>query len=131
MGDVWMADQKHPVRRRVALKLIKAGIDNKQVVARFEAERQALAMMDHQNIAKVLDAGTTVEGQPVPKVIDFGLAKALQHQSKLTDKTLFTEFGQVVGTLQSGKVVIIFAIFLANSSVRISLRPSLLTGLLI
>jgi len=146
------------------LKLIKAGMDTKQVVARFEAERQALAMMDHQNIAKVLDASTTddgrpyfvmelvngipitkycdsnklsiderlklfmpvckavqhahqkgiihrdlkpsnilvtlYDGQPVPKVIDFGLAKALQHQSKLTDKTLFTEFGQVVGTLQ-------------------------------
>ncbi len=164
MGSVWMADQEEPVRRRVAIKLIKAGLDSKQVVARFEAERQALAMMDHQNIAKVLDAGTTEEGapyfvmelvqgisftkycdqnklsieerlnlfvpvckaiqhahqkgiihrdlkpsnvlvslydgKPVPKVIDFGLAKALQHQSKLTDKTMFTEFGQVVGTLQ-------------------------------
>jgi len=56
MGEVWMADQEKPVRRRVALKLIKAGMDTKQVVARFEAERQALAMMDHQNIAKVLEA---------------------------------------------------------------------------
>lgn len=164
MGTVWMAEQEKPVRRRVALKLIKAGHDSKEVVARFEAERQALAMMDHHNIAKVLDGGTTETGQPyfvmelvqgipfnkycdqhklsinerlelfvpicnavqhahrkgiihrdlkpsnilvslydgkpVPKVIDFGLAKALQHQSKLTDKTLFTEFGQVVGTLQ-------------------------------
>jgi eukaryotic-like serine/threonine-protein kinase len=164
MGEVWMAEQEKPVRRKVALKLIKAGMDTKEVVARFEAERQALAMMDHQNIAKVLDAGTTedgrpyfvmelvngipitqycdqnkldidrrlglfmpvckavqhahqkgiihrdlkpsnilvtlYDGQPVPKVIDFGLAKALQHQNKLTDKTLFTEFGQVVGTLQ-------------------------------
>lgn len=164
MGEVWMAEQEKPVRRRVALKLIKAGMDTDQVVARFEAERQALAMMDHQNIAKVLDAGTTedgrpffvmelvqgisitqycdqnklsvsdrlnlflpvckavqhahqkgiihrdlkpsnilvtlYDGRPVPKVIDFGLAKALQHQAKLTDKTLFTEFGQVVGTLQ-------------------------------
>lgn len=164
MGAVWMADQEKPVRRRVALKLIKAGLDNKQIIARFEAERQALAMMDHQNIAKVLDAGATedglpyfvmelvqgvpfnqycnqkklsinerlelfipvceaiqhahqkgiihrdlkpsnvlvclYDGQPVAKVIDFGLAKALQHTQKLTDKTLFTEFGQVVGTLQ-------------------------------
>ncbi len=164
MGTVWMAEQEKPIRRRVALKLIKAGVDNNQVVARFEAERQALAIMDHQNIAKVLDAGTTeigqpyfvmelvqgipftkycdqnrlsinerlelfipvckaiqhahqkgiihrdikpsnvlvclYDGKPVPKVIDFGLAKALQHQSKLTDKTMFTEFGQVVGTLQ-------------------------------
>jgi serine/threonine protein kinase/formylglycine-generating enzyme required for sulfatase activity len=164
MGTVWMAEQEKPVRRRVAIKLIKAGIDNEQIIARFEAERQALSMMDHVNIARVLDAGTTESGQPyfvmelvqgipiteycdkhrmslrdrlglfipvcqavqhahqkgiihrdlkpsnvlitvydgkpVPKVIDFGLAKALQHQTKLTDKTMFTEFGQVVGTLQ-------------------------------
>jgi eukaryotic-like serine/threonine-protein kinase len=64
MGEVWMAEQEKPVRRRVALKLIKAGMDSKPIVARFEAERQALAMMDHMNIAKVLDAGTTSEGQP-------------------------------------------------------------------
>jgi serine/threonine protein kinase len=159
-----MAEQEKPVRRRVALKLIKGAVADKQIIARFEAERQALAMMDHQNIAKVLDAGTTDtgnpyfvmelvngipineycdrnklppdqrleifvsvckavqhahqkgiihrdlkpsnvlvqmrDGEPVAKVIDFGLAKALQHQTKLTDKTMFTEFGQVVGTLQ-------------------------------
>lgn len=164
MGVVYMAEQKEPVSRRVALKIIKPGMDSRQVIARFEAERQALAMMDHPNIAKVLDAGTTAEGapyfvmelvqgipltkycdqnklsiserlglfipicqavqhahqkgiihrdlkpsnvlvclydgRPVAKVIDFGLAKALQQQTKLTDKTMFTEFGQVVGTLQ-------------------------------
>jgi WD40 repeat protein/serine/threonine protein kinase len=164
MGTVYMAEQTSPVRRRVALKVIKAGLDTKQVVARFEAERQALAMMDHQNIAKVLDVGVTDDGRPyfamelvqgipitkycdknrlplkdrlelfgqvcraiqhahqkgvihrdlkpsnvlvtlydslpVAKVIDFGLAKALQSQLRLTDKTLFTEFGQVVGTLE-------------------------------
>lgn len=164
MGEVWMADQQQPVRRRVALKLIKSGLDNRQILARFEAERQALAIMNHQNIAQVFDAGTSddgtpyfvmelvqgvplttycdqnslsiderlklfipvcqavqhahlkgiihrdlkptnvlvslYDGQPVPKVIDFGLAKALQHQMRLTDKTLFTEFGQVVGTVQ-------------------------------
>ena len=164
MGTVWMAEQEEPVRRRVALKVIKTGMDTKQVIARFEAERQALALMDHQNIARVLDAGTTDEGlpyfvmelvkgipyveycnknrlsieerlklfvpvckavqhahqkgiihrdlkpsnvlvtlydgHPVPKVIDFGLAKALDQQAKLTDRTMFTEFGQVVGTLQ-------------------------------
>ena len=164
MGEVWMAEQTEPVRRRVALKLIKAGLDNQQVLARFEAERQALAMMDHQNIARVLDADMTsdgvpyfvmelvqgipfnqfcdqralsvkerlelflpvcsavqhahqkgiihrdlkpsnvlvclYDGHPVPKVIDFGLAKALQSAAKLTEKTMFTEFGQVVGTLQ-------------------------------
>ncbi len=162
MGVVWMAEQEQPVRRRVALKVIKPGMDSRQVVARFEAERQALALMDHPNIAKVLDAGTTAsgrpyfvmelvkgvsitkfcddnkltprerlelfvpvcqavqhahqkgvihrdlkpsnvlialyDGRPVPKVIDFGVAKAL-HQ-KLTERTMFTEFGQVVGTLE-------------------------------
>ena len=164
MGTVWMAEQEKPVRRRVALKLIRGDIGSKEAIARFEAERQALAMMDHQNIAKVLDAGTTENGSPyfvmelvkgipitqycddnklsindrlslfvqvckaiqhahqkgvihrdlkpsnvlvtlydgeaVPKVIDFGLAKALEHTVKLTDKTMFTEFGKVVGTLQ-------------------------------
>ncbi len=164
MGEVWMAQQSHPVRRRVALKLIKSGVDSDQIIARFEAERQALAMMDHQNIARVLDAGQTddglpyfvmelvggipiteycdanelsiderlalfvqvcnavqhahqkgiihrdlkpsnvlvcqYDGEPVPKVIDFGLAKATEMQTHLTDKTMFTEFGQVVGTLQ-------------------------------
>ncbi len=164
MGEVWMAEQDKPVKRRVALKLIKAGLDNKQIIARFQAERQALAMMNHQNIAKVLDAGATedgspffvmelvqgiplnrycdqnklsiserldlfipicralqhahqkgiihrdlkpsnvlvslYDGKPVPKVIDFGLAKALQSELRLTDDTMFTEFGQVVGTLQ-------------------------------
>ena len=162
MGSVYMAEQEEPVRRRVALKVIKAGMDTKQVIARFEAERQALALMDHQNIARVLDVGTTedrrpyfvmelvqgipiteycdknqltlqerlkllipvclaiqhahqkgiihrdvkpsnilvtlYDGVPVPKVIDFGLAKALQQ--KLTERTMFTQFGQVVGTLE-------------------------------
>ena len=162
MGLVFMADQVTPVKRRVALKVIKPGMDSRQVIARFEAERQALAMMDHPNIAKVLDAGTTdngypyfvmelvngmplteycdnekmpteerlklfvavclavqhahqkgiihrdlkpgnilvaeYDGQPVPKVIDFGVAKATGAQ--LTDKTLFTQFGQVIGTLE-------------------------------
>ena len=63
-GSVFMAEQEHPVRRRVALKIIKLGMDTKQVIARFEAERQALAMMDHPNIARVLDAGTTETGRP-------------------------------------------------------------------
>jgi eukaryotic-like serine/threonine-protein kinase len=63
-GAVWAAEQREPVRRRVALKIIKLGMDTRQVVARFEAERQALALMDHPNIAKVLDAGTTDTGRP-------------------------------------------------------------------
>jgi serine/threonine protein kinase len=162
MGTVWMAQQTEPVKRLVALKLIKAGMDSKQVIARFEAERQALALMDHANIARVLDAGTTgvgrpyfvmdlvkgvpitrycdehhltprqrlelflpvcaavqhahqkgiihrdlkpsnvlvalYDGKPVPKVIDFGVAKAVGQS--LTDKTLITGFGNIVGTLE-------------------------------
>jgi eukaryotic-like serine/threonine-protein kinase len=65
-GVVYVAEQTEPVRRRVALKVIKLGMDTKQVVARFEAERQALAMMDHPNIARVLDAGTTESPHPPP-----------------------------------------------------------------
>ena len=162
MGTVYMAEQTQPVRRTVALKLIKAGMDSRQVLARFGAERQALALMDHPNIAKVFDAGTTdtgrpyfvmelvkgipitrfcderrltlrerlelfvpvcqavqhahqkgiihrdikpsnvlialYDGKPVPKVIDFGVAKATG--PRLTDQTLYTEFGAVVGTLE-------------------------------
>src|SRR3974390_3187703 len=161
MGVVYMAEQEEPVRRRVALKIIKLGMDTKQVVARFEAERQALALMDHPNIARVLDGGATetgppyfvmelVQGVPItefcdknqlsaqerlklfisvceanqsahqkgiihrdlkptnilvtlnpdgsgfPKVIDFGVAKATNQ--KLTEKTLFTGHGIMVGT---------------------------------
>ena len=159
-GVVWMAEQEQPVRRRVALKVIKLGMDTKMVIARFEAERQALAMMDHPNIAKIFDAGTTDTGRPffvmelvrgvpitkfcdegslstdarlklfiqvchaiqhahqkgiihrdikpsnilvtlhddvaVPKVIDFGIAKATQ--GRLTDATVFTAFEQFIGT---------------------------------
>jgi serine/threonine protein kinase/Flp pilus assembly protein TadD len=161
MGVVYMAEQHEPFKRQVALKIIKPGMDTRQVIARFEAERQALAMMDHPNIAKVFNAGTTYSGRPyfvmelvrgipitkycdehqltlkqrlelflpvcqavqhahqkgiihrdlkptnvlvaqfddrpVPRVIDFGVAKAAQ---KLTERTMFTEFGQVVGTLE-------------------------------
>jgi serine/threonine protein kinase len=63
-GVVYMAEQERPIRRRVALKVIKLGMDTRQVIARFEAERQALALMDHPNIAKVLDAGATESGRP-------------------------------------------------------------------
>src|SRR5262249_16388726 len=64
MGMGFMADQTQPVQRKVALKLIKSGMDSRQVIARFEAERQALALMEHPHIAKVLDAGTTEDGRP-------------------------------------------------------------------
>src|SRR5262249_50303830 len=63
-GVVFLAEQTQPIRRRVALKVLKPGMDSKQVVARFEAERQALALMDHPSIAKALDGGTTVSGRP-------------------------------------------------------------------
>lgn len=161
-GVVFLAEQTDPVTRQVALKIIKPGMDSKAVIARFEAERQALAMMDHPNIAKVLDGSCTPDGRPffvmelvrgvsitefcdkrrlnsnerlqlfvdvcnavqhahqkgiihrdlkpsnvmitlhdgnpVVKVIDFGVARAI-HQ-KLTDKTLFTQYGQMIGTPQ-------------------------------
>ena len=162
MGTVWMAEQRAPMKKRVALKLVKPGLATKDMLARFEAERQALAMMDHPNIAQVLDGGTTDDGQPffvmeyvkgipltnycderklsvparlelflqicqavqhahqkaiihrdlkpsnilvaehddkpLPKVIDFGLAKALQGSHVLTDRTMFTALGSMVGT---------------------------------
>ncbi len=160
MGVVYMAQQTEPVSRKVALKIIKPGMDTRQVIARFEAERQALAMMDHPGIAKVFDAGATAsgrpyfvmelvrgvpiteycdrnklptrqrlelfipvcqaiqhahqkgvihrdikpsnvmvtlhDGNPVPKIIDFGIAKATSQ--RLTEKTLFTNYAQMIGT---------------------------------
>jgi eukaryotic-like serine/threonine-protein kinase len=160
-GVVYMAEQQEPIRRRVALKIIKLGMDTKAVIARFEQERQALALMDHLSIARVLDAGATETGRPyfvmelvrgiriteycdqnqldtrqrlalfvqvchaiqhahqkgvihrdikpsnilvtlhdgvpVPKVIDFGIAKATGEE-RLTDKTLFTSYGYLIGT---------------------------------
>ena len=159
-GVVYLAEQHKPVRRRAALKIIKPGMDTKAVIARFEAERQALALMNHPNVARVFDAGTTEQGRPyfvmehvagvpitehcdrhklgieqrldlfmqvcdavqhahqkgvihrdikptnillaiedgkaVPKVIDFGIAKALSQP--LTERTLFTAQGQLIGT---------------------------------
>jgi eukaryotic-like serine/threonine-protein kinase len=159
-GSVYRAEQISPIRRDVALKIIKLGMDTRRVIARFEAERQALAMMDHPNIAQVFDAGATesgrpyfvmelargspittwcddnkigiqtrlqlfvhvcsaiqhahqkgiihrdlkptnvlvamVDGNPVPKVIDFGIAKAIDQ--RLTERTLFTEHQQMLGT---------------------------------
>ena len=164
MGSVFVASQDQPVKRTVALKVIRMGLNSKEVIARFEAERQALAMMEHPNIARILDGGTTEDGQPyfamelvhgvpitefcdtnklglndrlqifvdvcsavqhahqkgiihrdlkpgnilvgeyddqyVPKVIDFGLAKALDSEKMLTDQTIATQFGQILGTFK-------------------------------
>jgi len=162
MGVVWVAEQAEPVKRRVALKIIKPGMDSAQVIRRFEQERQALALMDHTHIAKVFDAGASEagrpyfvmelvkgvpitkycdevqlpirerlelfvpvcqaiqhahqkgiihrdikpsnvlvcmqDGKPVAKVIDFGVAKAVNQ--RLTDESMYTEIGQIVGTLE-------------------------------
>jgi serine/threonine protein kinase len=84
-GVVYMAEQEEPVRRRVALKVIKLGMDTKSVIARFEAERQALALMDHPNIAKVLDAGATDTGRPY-------FVMKLVRGIKITDPKLFLHF---------------------------------------
>src|SRR6202453_1717458 len=64
MGQVWLAEQKQPVHRHVAIKLIKAGMDTREVIARFQSERQALALMDHPGIAKIFEAGSTLQGRP-------------------------------------------------------------------
>jgi hypothetical protein len=74
MGLVFVAEQQQPVRRRVALKIVKPGMDSQQVIARFEAERQALALMDHPNIAKVLDARATASGRPYAATAHRGLS---------------------------------------------------------
>jgi serine/threonine protein kinase len=101
MGVVYLAEQKEPVRRRVALKIIKLGMDTQQVIRRFEAERQALAMMDHSNIAKVLDAGATDTGRPYfvmelvrgPKITDYCDQHALSTEERLN---LFLQVGRAV-----------------------------------
>lgn len=164
MGEVWMAQQLEPVKRCVALKVIRHGIGSREVIARFELERQALAMMNHPNIAQILEVGQTphgqpyfamelvqgkpfnaycdennlsveerlklfidvcngvqhahqkgiihrdlkpgnilvavIDGQPVPKVIDFGLAKATATDQDFSEQSLFTGIGQVLGTLK-------------------------------
>ena len=164
MGTVWKAQQSEPVKREVAIKVIKTGVDSNEVLKRFDAERQALAIMNHPNIARIIDAGTTadgkpyfamelvdgqpitifcdqnklnieqrlklfvqachgiqhahqkgiihrdlkpsnvlvahVDGKPVPKIIDFGLAKATENAQRLTDESLYTGIGQVMGTVK-------------------------------
>jgi eukaryotic-like serine/threonine-protein kinase len=90
-GTVWMAEQQEPVRRKVALKIIKLGMDTRQVVARFEAERQALALMDHPNIAHVFDAGATDAGRPYfvmelvqgPPITEYGDARRLSTRERI------------------------------------------------
>ena len=89
MGDVWLAEQSKPIRRRVALKLIKSGMDSNAIVARFEAERQALAMMDHASIAKVFDGGTTSTGEPyfvMEFVEGFPITDHCNHHKRIIDR---------------------------------------------
>ena len=91
MGVVFMAEQTEPIQRTVALKIIKPGMDTRQVIARFEAERQALAVMDHPNIAKVLDAGTT-ECRPA-LLRDGAGERGADHRSTVTKNTFHFESG--------------------------------------
>ncbi len=102
MGEVWLAEQQEPVRRRVALKLIKAGMDTKHVVARFEAERQALALMDHPYIAKVFDAGATSRGNPyfVMELVEGEPITAYWDRHKLTTQGRLELFVQVCEGVQ-------------------------------
>jgi len=101
-GVVYMADQEEPVHRRVALKVIKLGMDTKQVIARFEAERQALALMDHPNIAKVFDAGATETGRPyfVMELVRGIRITDYCDQNKLTPRERLTLFTQVCHAIQ-------------------------------
>src|SRR5262245_8809045 len=101
-GVVYMADQEEPVRRRVALKVIKLGMDTKQVIARFEAERQALALMDHPNIARVLDAGATDTGRPffVMELVRGVKITEFCDQKKLSPRERLELFMQVCQAIQ-------------------------------
>src|SRR5579859_5207223 len=101
-GVVYMAEQQEPVRRRVALKVIKLGMDTKQVIARFEAERQALALMDHPNIAKVFDAGTTEAGRPffVMELVKGALITKYCDEHRLTPKQRLELFVPVCQAIQ-------------------------------
>ena len=101
-GIVWMAEQQHPVRRRVALKIIKLGMDTKEVIARFETERQVLALMDHPNVAKVLDAGTTDTGRPyfVMELVQGVPITTFCDQKKLSTPARLELFAQVCSAVQ-------------------------------
>ncbi len=101
-GIVWMAEQQHPVRRRVAVKIIKLGMDTKEVIARFETERQVLALMDHPNVAKVLDAGTTDTGRPyfVMELVQGVPITTFCDQKKLSTPARLDLFAQVCSAVQ-------------------------------
>src|SRR5437762_3622752 len=102
MGTVWIAEQTQPVRRKVALKLVKLGMDSRQVLARFEAERQALALMDHPNIAKVFDGGLTEQGRPffVMEYVKGVPLTAYCDNARLTVRERLKLFGQVCQAVQ-------------------------------
>src|SRR6516164_243438 len=102
MGEVWLAQQQEPVKRLVALKVIKAGLDSRQVLARFEAERQALALMDHPHIAKVLEAGATPEGRPffVMELVKGTPITKYCDEHRLTPKQRLELFVQVCQAVQ-------------------------------
>src|SRR5439155_20441673 len=101
-GVVYVAEQEEPVRRRVALKVIKLGMDTKQVIARFDAERQALALMDHPNIAKILDAGVTETGRPyfVMELVRGSKITDYCNQNQLSPRARLDLFVQVCRAIQ-------------------------------
>src|SRR5262245_18480571 len=102
MGAIFLAEQTEPVRRKVALKIIKPGMDTAQVIARFEAERQALALMDHPNIARVLDAGSTASGRPyfVMELVKGTLITEFCDQNRLTPRQRLGLFVPVCQAVQ-------------------------------
>src|SRR5262249_19715531 len=102
MGEVWVAKQTEPIKRKVALKLIKAGMDSKAVLARFEHERQALALMDHPHIAKVLDGGLTPTGQPffVMELVNGLLLTKFCDEAKLTPRDRLALFVPICQAVQ-------------------------------
>src|SRR5262249_12138697 len=101
-GVVFMAEQQHPIRRKIALKVLKPGMDSRQVVARFEAERQALAIMDHPNIAKVFDGGATPSGRPyfVMELVKGAPLTAFGDQNHLTPRQRLELFVSVCQAVQ-------------------------------
>ncbi|HEX5228358.1 MAG TPA: serine/threonine-protein kinase [Bryobacteraceae bacterium] len=102
MGEVWLAEQQEPVHRRVALKLIKAGMNSREVIRRFESERQALALMDHPGIARVFDAGSTIQGAPY-FVMEYASGEPITtycDRHRLTTRARLELFGQVCEAVQ-------------------------------
>jgi len=124
MGEVWLAEQTEPVKRKVALKIIKQGMDTKQVMARFEAERQALALMDHPSIAKVYDAGATPRGRPYFAMEHVQGVPITEHcdRHKLTNRERLDLFLQVCEGVQHAHHKAVIHRDLKPSNVMVAIR---------